>query len=270
MENIVFDRVRTEAGEMDYFRFGRGGRTLVILPGLSVQSVMGAAQAVAEEYSVMKEQFTVFLFDRRRNLPARYPISDMARDTAEAFRALGLREVCLFGASQGGMIALELAAEYPELVNALAVCSTAAKASAMRRDVPEEWLRLARAGDGKGLYLAFGRAIYPAAVFDAFRDALAAAGEGVTREEMARFVILAEGTGNFDMSGRLPGIQCPVLAAASEDDQVIDPDAAREIAEGVPGAALLMYEGFGHAVYDTAPDFREKLYAFFERIPEKY
>ena len=38
--------VQTESFSMDYFRFGRGSRTMVILPGLSVQSVMGAAQAV--------------------------------------------------------------------------------------------------------------------------------------------------------------------------------------------------------------------------------
>ena len=60
----------------------------------------------------------------------------------------------------------------------------------------EEWIRLAREGDGVGLFLAFGRAIYPAALFSAYRDALAAAGEGVTREELARFVILAEGSGD--------------------------------------------------------------------------
>ena len=38
--------VQTESFSMDYFRFGTGSRPLVILPGLSVQSVMGAAQAV--------------------------------------------------------------------------------------------------------------------------------------------------------------------------------------------------------------------------------
>ena len=176
---------------------------------------------------------------------------------------LGLRELCLFGASQGGMIALTVAAAHRELVKALAVCSTAARASAVRRDVLEEWIRLAREGDGKGLYLAFGRAIYPAAVFNAYRDALTAAGEGVTREELERFAILAEGSGDFHISDRLPGIGCPVLAAASGDDQVIDPNAAGEIAEAVPDAELLMYEGFGHAVYDTAPDFREQLHSFF-------
>ena len=32
---------------MDYFSFGSGGKTMVILPGLSVQSVMNAADDIA-------------------------------------------------------------------------------------------------------------------------------------------------------------------------------------------------------------------------------
>ena len=43
-------------------------------------------------------------------MPLPYPVRDMARDTAESFRVLGLKDVCLFGASQGGMIAIVLAA----------------------------------------------------------------------------------------------------------------------------------------------------------------
>ena len=103
MTDILFDCVKTVNFEMDYFRFGGGEKTMVILPGLSVQSVMGAARAVAEEYAVMRDDFTVYLFDRRKNLPARYSVYDMAKDTAEAMQSLGLRELCLFGASQGGM-----------------------------------------------------------------------------------------------------------------------------------------------------------------------
>ena len=111
---------------MDFFRFGRGEKTLVILPGLSVQSVMGAADAIAEAYRPIEDKFTVYVFDRRTDIPSPYPIRDMARDTAEAFRALGLKDVCLFGASQGGMIALVLAIEYPELVGRMVLGSSSA------------------------------------------------------------------------------------------------------------------------------------------------
>ena len=53
---------------MDFFRFGHGKETLVILPGLSVQSVMVFADAVAEAYQRLANDFTIYVFDyRKRN-----------------------------------------------------------------------------------------------------------------------------------------------------------------------------------------------------------
>ena len=47
--NIPIEEIRFEGGTMRFFRFGKGIRNLVILPGLSIQSVMQSASAVEEE-----------------------------------------------------------------------------------------------------------------------------------------------------------------------------------------------------------------------------
>ena len=120
----TIETVRTKEFSMDYIKFGHGPRNYVILPGLSVQSVMGAADAVIDAFSLAHEDFTLYLFDRRNELPAEYSIYDMAKDTAAAIKALGLNDIFLFGASQGGMIAMTIAIEYPELVKKLALGST--------------------------------------------------------------------------------------------------------------------------------------------------
>ena len=122
--------VETGSCTMRYFQFGTGPKPMVILPGLSVQSVMNAADAVANAYRSMAQDFTVTAFDRRPELPAAYSVSDMARDTAAAMSALGLGGAYLFGASQGGMIALLIALDHPELVRKLALGSTAARVAA--------------------------------------------------------------------------------------------------------------------------------------------
>ena len=252
---------------MDYFHFGHGEKTLVILPGLSVQSVMGAADAIAEAYRPIEDKFTVYVFDRRSDLPAAYSVREMARDTAEAFRALGLKQVCLFGASQGGMIALVLAIEYPELVGKMVLGSTSAHVQEAQYRVPEEWIRLAKAGDRAGLYLAFGREIYPPAVFEQYKDALLAAAGTVTDRDLERFVILAEGMKDFDVVKDLDRIQCPVLAIGVFEDGVLDSDATMEIAEKLdvnPNFRLYMYTGYGHAAFDTAPDYKQRILRFFE------
>ena len=250
---------------MDGFSFGRGDRALVILPGLSVQSVMLWADAVAEAYRPLAEDFTVCVLDRRKELPAAYSVRGMAEDTAAAIRALGLERVCLFGASQGGMIAMMIAAEHPELVSRLVLGSTAARVDAARFRAVEAWIRLARAGDAQGLYLAFGEAVYPPEVFAQSREELTAAAAAVTDEELRRFVILAESMRGFDAAARLPELACPVLVLGDRDDRVFGADASEEIAAllaGHPGCALYLYEGFGHAAYDTAPDYKERMLRF--------
>ena len=263
---IPIETVRTHTFEMNYFRLGKGKRTMVILPGLSVQSVMGLGEAVAAEYEVMANDFTVYVFDRRLSLPPAYSVYDMAEDTAEAIQMLGLRDIHLFGTSQGGMIAMEIACRYPAIISKLALGSTTSHVKDGQYRQMKQWIDLAKKKDSVGLYLAFGEKLYPPTLFAQYKDMLAAAGETVTEEELARFVVLAKGTKGFDVSDRLHGIQCPVLVIGSWDDEVVGGDATLEIVKQIgdrPDVESYMYTGYGHAAYDTAPDYRRRLYRFF-------
>jgi pimeloyl-ACP methyl ester carboxylesterase len=263
---INIESVKTDDFTMDFFRFGRGERPLVILPGLSIQSVMDAADAIAAAYEPLADAFRIYVFDRRKELSPVYTVQDMARDTAQAFKALGLEKVCLFGASQGGMIALVLAIEYHELVGKMVLGSTSAHVKAHHYEVIEKWIDIAKKGDGKELYLSFGSVIYPPEVFEQYRDTLIAAAATVTKADLKKFIILAEGTKNFNVADKLSAIRCPVLAVGEYYDSVLDPDATMEIAEKLDHRddfRLFMYIGFGHAAFDTAPDYRERLLRFF-------
>ena len=264
---IPIERVECRDFAMEFFRFGTGARTLVILPGLSVQSVMGSADAVAQAYDALAQDYTIYLFDRRETLPDVYSVEEMARDTAEAMKALGLKDTYLFGASQGGMMALVIAIEYPELVKKLVLGSTSAHVLPAQFRSIERWIALAEANDPVGLYLSFGEKIYPPAVFGQFREALIGAGKTVTAAELRRFVTLAKGIEGFDVSNRVAEIQCPVLAIGVFEDAVLDADATMEIAEKLdlkPDFRLYLYTGYGHAAFDTAPDYRERIKRFFE------
>ena len=262
------ETVRTNGFEMDYFRFGRGEKTLVILPGLSVQSVMPMADAIAAAYRLFADDYTVFVFDRRKELPDPYPVRDMARDTAQAFRALGLERVCLMGASQGGMIALTIAIDYPSLVGKLVVCSTSAYVLPDQFAPVEKWIALAESGDAKALYLSFGEAIYPRETFELSKGLLAKAAESVTDADLRRFAILARGIRGFDVVNYVRRLSCPTFVVGSKDDAVIGDDPVYLIANQIrmrPDCMFYMYDGYGHAVYDTAPDFKERVFGFLER-----
>lgn len=257
--------VGTDAFEMDCVRFGNGPRPFVILPGLAVQSVLASADAVAAAYKPFTEDFTVWLFDPRKDLPPGYAVRDMSRDTAAAMRALGLADACVFGASMGGMVAMGIAAEHPGLVQKLVLASTTARMTDARRRPLENWIALAKAGRAEELYLAFGDNLYPPGVFTSIREAFLQAAKTVTARELERFAALAEAVRGFDAAETLGHISCPALVVGSRDDRVFGDGAAAEIASAIHGAELHLYDGHGHALYDTAPDFGARMLEFFRR-----
>ena len=262
---MVIEKVNCSGFSMEYFKFGSGKKTMVILPGISVQSVMKSADAVAREYNVMVDDFTVYVFDRRAELPDEYSVYDMARDTVEAFEILGLKDIYLFGASQGGMMAMSIAINHPQLVKKLALGSTTAKITPEQLAGIDYWVSLAKQQDREALYLEFGRRLYPEEMFNTFRNFLVSAAESITDDELARFAIIAGGSRGYDVMGELCKIKCPVFAAASDDDKVFG-CAIDEIAKAFEGNGnfeMHVYSGYGHAMYDTAPDFRKRLYNFF-------
>lgn len=84
-------------------------------------------------------------------------------------------------------------------------------------------------------------------------------------------VILVEGTRGFDVTDQLSKIRHPALTTDDSEDGVMDADATMEIAEKLEHQAdfrLYLYAGFGHAAYDNAPDYRERLLRLFrEHLP---
>ena len=262
---MQIETIETGSFAMDYFRFGSGDRALVILPGLSVQSVMHLASAVERAYRPLANDFAIYVFDRRKNLPDAYPVYEMARDTAEAIRAVGLRKASLLGASQGGMMAMTIAIEQPDLVEKLVLCSTSARVDEAGDQTIEKWVRLAKGRNTTDLYLAFGEAIYPQSMFEQLRALLIASAKRVTDGDLDRFIILAEGMRGFDVTDNLERISCPVFAVGSKDDRILGAEATMQIAERLNGRrdfSLHMYDGYGHAAYDTAPDFKERVLHF--------
>jgi pimeloyl-ACP methyl ester carboxylesterase len=266
-EKIKIETVKTDVFEMDYFCFGHGEKVMVIIPGLSADGVMKYADAVAGAYESMTDDHTIYVFERRKNLPQTYSIQDMAHDTAAAIKALGLDDICLFGASQGGMISMVIAIEEPELVSRLVLGSTSACVTDEQYEkAVGEWVRYAAEGKKEELYLSFGEAVYPKEVFEQFRGALTEGAKGLNDEDLSRFIILAEAIKGFDVSDKISQITCPVLVIGSKDDNVLGGEASERIFEKLkerPDCKLHMYEGYGHAAYDVAPDYRERLLEFY-------
>ena len=249
--------------EMDYAVFGNGEKSFVILPGLSVHSVMGSADAIAEAYKEFTEEYTVYVFDRTKELKEGYTIEDMADDTARAMKALNNQDADIFGASQGGMIAMYIAIDHPELVHKMVLGSTLARPNATFEHIANEWIQLARDKDEEGLLASFADNVYSEATLKEYRDYLITSNQGITDEEYERFLIQAEACNDFNCYDKLSSIKCSVLVLGSEGDHVVTAEGSKEIAD-VLGCEIYLYDAnYGHGVYDEAPDYKERCLNFF-------
>lgn len=259
------DTLKTHDFTMDYCTFGKGRKALVMIPGLSIVNVLISADAIADAYHELTDDFTFYVLERRNDLPDHFTVEDTARDCIEAVHALGLDSISLCGASYGGMVAMSVAATCPELVEKTVVASTAANITDKEYKVVESWLDLAKKGNTAALCMAFGEGLYPKDVFEAAKPLLNEMAAGVSKEDLRRFIILGEGIKGFSIIDRLDSIKCPLFVVGDMQDGVLGAAASQEIGKAMkdrPGFEMYMYDGFGHAVFDLAPDFKKRILDF--------
>ena len=254
-----------DAGErtMNYISFGKGEKSFIILPGISVHSVLGSGEAIAAAYSAFCDDYTIYVFDRANDMPQGYTVRDMAEDTAKAMQSLGIENADIFGASQGGMIELYLAIDHPELVHAMVLGSTLARGNDTISALIDEWIELAENKNETGLLESFADNVYSQATLDAYRDTLISSNLGITDGEYERFIIQAEACKSFDCYDELGSVSCPALVLGSEGDRVVTAQGSKDIAEALGCEIYLYDESYGHGVYDEAPDYRQRCLDFF-------
>lgn len=251
--------------QTDYTVFGSGPKIFVILPGLSVHSITSSAFAIETAYKVFTEEYTVYVFDRPEPLEKGCTVHDLAVYTAMAMKALGLENADVFGVSQGGMMAEYLAADYPELVNRLILGSSAARINCTFAGILEDWKRFASGKNGKALAESFADSVYSEATLKEYRDVIISMNGKITYEEYGRFMILAESCEGFDCTAELSRIKCPVLVIGSKGDRIMTAAASEELAEKLKCELYLYGDGYGHAVYDEAPDYKQRCLDFLRK-----
>ncbi len=251
---------------MNYVSFGRGDKTLVILPGLSdgLANVRGKALLLARPYRAYLDRFTVYVFSRRDGLATGASIRDMARDQAEALRALGIRRACVMGVSQGGMIAQYLAVDHPELVERLVLAVTAPRVNPIIRDSVSRWIDFAKRGDHRQLMIDTAEKHYSEAYLKKYRKLYPILGLVGKPKRYDRFLANAEAILRFDAYDEIPKIACPTLVIGGEADKAVGVEGSRELHARIPNSTLHIYPALGHAAYEEAPDFNERIFRFFE------
>ena len=216
--------------------------TLVLVPGLANTSGLFAAQIEA-------------LSPEREVIVADHGQDDSLAAIASRLLSKAPQHFAIAGLSMGGYVALEVLRQAPERVRRLALLDTSARPDTPEaRQDRERLITLAEVGRFEDiLSKLWPRLVHPdrqadrelkAEVLSMMRETGAEAYIRQQRAIMAR----------PDSRGLLPGIEIPTLVLVGEGDAITPPDIAREMAEMIEWASLVVIPGAGHLSAMEKPD----------------
>lgn len=257
----MIESITVDGMTMRYSKFGEGEKILVIIPGISLKSVLPNEHSIQKQYKKIAENHVIYLFDRRENIPDDYNLYQMAEDTALAIKTAGITHADFFGTSQGGMISQLIAINHPELVDKLVLGSSTSRLDDNSKSIFNRWIQLAKPETIRDLIYTFVTDVYSEQFCENYRDALVSMMSDATEEELRRFIIMSKACFDISTYDKLSKIKCPCFVLGSRKDKLFGPDRQDELAEGLK-AQTFFYEEYSHGVYDETKDFTERLLSF--------
>ncbi len=248
--------------QMNYITFGNGEKSLIMIQGLSTRSIKGASLSLAYMYRIFARDYKVYLFDRRENIGENITVRELASDIAMAMDFLGIQSADFFGVSQGGMIAQYLAIDRPDLVNKLVLAVTLSKNNETVETVISDWIRMTEQNDIKNLVKDMAEKMYTDSYARKYKYFMPLLTILQKPKNVPRFITLAKACLTCNAYDELDKIQCPVFVIGGMQDRVNGGEASMEIAEKL-GCKSFIYDDLGHAAYEEAKDFNQRVYDFF-------
>ncbi len=208
--------------------------TLVLIPGLACTSRLFEPQVAALE---SERPIRVADHTQDDSIPA--IAARILREAPERFAVAGL--------SMGGYIALEVMRQAPERVARLALLDTSARPDSVEASQDRERLiALAQAGRFEDIHSKlWPRLVHPQRQADQeLQDVVL----GMMRETGADAYIRQQRAimARVDSRPNLPGIEVPTLVLVGEGDAITPPEIAREMAEMIEWASLVVVPESGH------------------------
>lgn len=259
--NAEEKRLEIQDIQLNYITFGKGEKPLVLIQGLSTRSIKGASFSLAYMYRIFARDYKVYLFDRRENITERITVRDLASDIAKAMDLLEITKADVFGVSQGGMIAQYLAIDRPDLVNKLVLAVTLSRNNETVKTIIANWIQMTEQNNIKCLVTDMVVKMYSDSYVKRYQLFMPLLTVLQRPKNVPRFITLAKACLSCNAYDELDKIQCPVFVIGGMQDKVVSSEASMEIADKL-GCEIFMYDDLGHAAYEEAKDFNQKVLDF--------
>ena len=221
------------------------GPDLVSIPGLGEGMDLSVRvprmELLSTRLQAASTRRTVHLIARPPDPPPGMTISQLAGAYAQAIEDRFGGPVDVFGASAGGVTALQLAIDHPRIVRRLVVAVAASRLGERGRRLLSESVRY----DGHRVPAAwYGSRLTTHGPMRAV--AFAAMLLTGSRPRAAGELAMVEGGRTWDVTDRLARISAPTLVVAGTRDALFPAELVETTARGISGARLVLLPGRGH------------------------
>lgn len=250
---------------------GGEGPAILFIHGLFFDGRM-----FADQISALKDRYRCVSLDWRSQgrsevVPFGHDVDGLVNDARALIEALNLGPCHVVGVSVGGVIAIRLAAQYPELISAAVGIGSSAKCETIETLVRYEdmFARYSENGPasviGELMPLIFGKRFNEAPEMSAARDywrAHICANNGKAVGRAAAPILR-----RVDIAHMLEYVRCPALFVVGEEDFVNGIDKANHIVSGIASSRIVVMPHVGHTPPLEAPhDLADILANFFDAL----
>ena len=220
----------------------------------------------------LREKYRVLTFDTRGHGKSSapegpYSMEMLANDAVRLFDALGIHHAHFMGISMGGMIAQELAIEYPEYVSSLILCDTACTIPKAAGPIWDERMESVRS---QGMQAVVDGTLERWLSPD-FQSTSPATTERIreiiVNTPVPGFIGCCHAIKNFDLADKLAGIQTPALIMVGENDPGTPVESSYQMHEKLPNSEIaVLPEAYHLSNIEAADAFNKRLMNFLARL----
>lgn len=261
---VPMPKIRVNSVELHYETAGQGEPVLLIHGlGSSVRDWENQIGELARSYRVIA--CDVRGHGRSEKPAGPYSVQQFARDMAGLQQALDAGPAHICGISMGGMIAFQMAVDFPDLVRSLVIVNSGPE-MILKRPSQRALIGLrfviVRCFGMRAMGKTVAKALFPDPEQKHLRETFI---DRVAENDPRAYLDSIRAINGWSVMDRISGIRCPVLILASDHDYT-PVEMKREYASLISGAAVTVLRDSRHAApLDQPAEFNRAVLDFLDQ-----
>lgn len=258
----IISNIKTDKYELKYGVIKGGSKTFVMLPGVSLVSVLNNIDGIEDAYNTLLDDYTIYVFDHATPTDCDFNMDDLVNSILFAIDKLNLKDIYLYGVSLGGLIASKITIKRPELIKKMILVASCIKTNDKRLLKIKQWEKMSNKYMVQELNKDFFTTMFTKEFVEKNKNGLESFINNGSKQDCDSFSIVLRTMYDFDITKEIKEIKIPTYVFASDLDPIFGLEASMETVN-LLNCDYYIYKGYSHAFYDEAPDFKQRIKDWF-------